>query len=291
MGGIWGKISGMTLGIEGGNFFGEMSDAEKARRIESQESSLAGIYTRSPQPSRMENVRWGEGGITFTWVMDYVLPVGRGVTLPLYEARGHYGNRKEDLSQLGDRRCYFTGADRFFAHDPPWLGEDLDFGIIGIAQDRLTTGMWKMAGIRHEQGHLWLARSGMDVGLMRAVKLDDARVLPSGVRVGDYAWLLEQAANKKSWLKEKVGPKEMMEEMIADTPVGRVMSFFHERTAWAAGYRLHKRGIFPSGFRNSLEWMDYARACLCTYGDVYAMPLKQVLGSREAVEKLLQSEW
>lgn len=156
-------------------------------------------------------------------------------------------NETIDLSnETTSRPTVFTGSRRgFFAHDPRVKGRTEKFFLVGVEPDTLQRDQRRLVSVYHELGHTQIYDRNEDTRLAQAAAQQDPTLLPQRVGIQPYY-------------------EELMTAQDSHDKV-RGMSLFHERYAWANGFRLaHETGA-PLGFHESTSAMQYAKYCLQSY--------------------------
>ncbi len=222
------------------------------------------------------DITWPTASLTFKKVGAYRMSLQRfGLSLPidLYSGRLQYIDSKNkrrsvdlSLTTSEDKPVLFTGVtDGFFAYDPLAKGQPNPFYVVGIQPDELKSNMNRMSGIYHELGHVDIYHTNADTQLLKA-SISPKEMLPSVVKAEAYTAELSAALHR---VPDSTTRQSLFELMGMNYQASRIITLFHERNAWAAGINLAKGNQYPTGFKTSKGYFDYARLCLESYARYY----------------------
>jgi hypothetical protein len=161
-------------------------------------------------------------------------------------------------------------------HDPEASGQDTDFYVIGLNPYELENNIKHNDGTWHELGHAILVDNLIDAKLMHSAFSLKSKHLPEVALADKYRGILAQSIPES--IQGKDHPLDFFIQWIIwqlcnnNYELNNAFKLFHERNAWAAGYRLQKNIGFPSGFQNFLSRIKYSDLCLESYSHKYHDP-------------------
>ena len=263
-------------------------DYERERRTE-MEASIEGRVERSfteidisqAQPIPLHDITWLNAALTFGEIGRYSVPSGQfGMDVPvrLYAAQLEYidkngGKRKGDLTATTPKGkpVLFSGdSNGFYAHDPLMRGKADPFYVVGIQPEELAKNMNRLSAVYHELGHVLIFHKDADTQLLRAALTLQAKYLPEVSLAAKYASELAGLIPDSVRGQNLHPTRNTLSRLEARLySVGRIVSLFHERNAWAAGANLFRGNNYPTGFQEQRSYFKYAKLCLSSYARHY----------------------
>ena len=225
-----------------------------------------------------DEIAWDNARLLFKKVGTYVMPEGFGLTenIQVYLGSLEYQDSNGDMQQADlsrttseEKPVLFTGTRYgFYAHDPLAKNSDEPFYVAGLCVEDLKESMSKLSVLWHELGHIAIYDGDIDLQLLRGSITGRQEDMPKLRKALSYA---DEMRGKMPWFEIKDNPRftisrgNMFRLMDRGYRFDAAVNLFHERNAWAAGANISRRNDYPTGFKKSASYFDYARLCLGTY--------------------------
>lgn len=225
-----------------------------------------------------DEIVWENARLLFKKAGTYVMPERFGLTenIEVYagvlEYKGQDGETRQtnlSLTTSEEKPVLFTGTRYgFYAHDPLAKNSDEPFYVAGLCVEDLKESMAKLSAVWHELGHIAIYHEDIDLQLLKGSITERKKDMPEVRKVLAY---VAEMRDKMPWFEIKDNPnftvsrRNMFRLMDRGYHFDAAVNLFHERNAWAAGANISRRNDYPTEFKNSNSYFDYARLCLSTY--------------------------